>query len=151
MDQLKSLYPQADALEEDPNWSRWHENLYDPQFSRLMAENESYGPLVQGIVDIDYDPLCGCQDTVGPIRIFSMTPRPDGAVEIRMGDNCSDDHGGTIKRPDECSRLVIRRIRGAWRLYDVMEPASLRQRLVRHNACLRKVKTAEAANDCLKP
>lgn len=149
VDQLKSLYPQADTTANDPNWWQWHNRLYDPEFIRLMDENESYGPLIEGIVDVDHDPLCACQTSNGFFRVSSMSPRKDGAVEIRA-DHCypADDR---VKTSESCDAvdMVIKRIDGAWRLYDVLEPGSLRQRLVRHNACLHAAKTKEAADACL--
>ena len=35
---------------------------------------------------------------------------------------------------------MIKRIDGAWKLYDVMERGSLRDELIRENACMRSAK-----------
>jgi hypothetical protein len=152
-DQLLALYPQPDSLADDPNWSRWHDDLYDPEFTRLMDENESFGPLVEGVVDLDYDPLCTCQTKAGFVRISSISTRLDGTAEIKARHCYPADNSGKTKIPETCSNadLIIKRIGGAWRLYDVLDPGSIRQRLVRHNACLRKAKTTKAANACLTP
>ena len=150
-DQLSSLYPQADTTGDDPNWFRWHDGLYDPEFMGLMDENRSYGPLVEGYVDLDHDPLCGCQTTNGFFRISSITLRTDGAAEIKAAHCFPANDRGRVKSTEACTDadLIIKRIGRAWRLYDVLEPGSIRDRLIRHNACLRKAKTSKAADDCL--
>jgi hypothetical protein len=148
-DQLVALYPEPDTTARDPNWWHWHEQLYDPEFTRLMDENESFGPLVQGYADLDHDPLCGCQTSNGFFRIASVMARKDGAAEIKAA-HCYPADART-REPEHCTDvdLIVKRIGGAGRLYDVIERTSLRERLARHNACLRKAKTTDAAQDCL--
>jgi len=119
--------------------------FYDPRFARLMNDNSTLAMKHGGGVDLDYDPVCQCQDDAGPLQVSSVRQRSADLADLRMKSWC--------ETKDAVCRgylIVIRRIGGAWRISDVVdEGGSVRAMLVRHNACLRTSRTDAAAARCL--
>jgi hypothetical protein len=116
-------------------------------FTRVMDDNTALAGRKTGGVDLDYDPICQCQDGPDALKLVSVAPRGADAADLHvMGPDCKPGS-------NECQAFVlaIRRSPGAgWRIYDVIEAGgSVRARLERHNACLRAAATAKAADRCV--
>ena len=120
--------------------------FYDRVFAKLMDDNGALASKRFGGVDLDSDPVCQCQDDPGGLRIKSVTGRTAIAADVSMIMPCD-------KGSNQCGlyTIVIRRIAGAWKIYDVVDSlGSNRSMLTRHNACLR-ARLSEAAMDrCLR-
>lgn len=132
-DQLVALYGrQSHTREESAAWDRWHDSLFDPAFSKLIADNRAIASHFEAI-GLDHDPLCGCQSGSGSFRISSVTLRTDGLAELKAAHCYSQ---GSPK--DDCTHvdLILKRIGGVWKLHDVLEQGSLRDRLFRNNAAM---------------
>jgi hypothetical protein len=147
-DQLVALYArQSHSVQEGRAWDRWHDSLYDPEFLKLIDDNHKLSSRL-AVLDLEHDPICGCQSGSGNTRIFSVGLRPDGLAEVKSA-HCFRNSLG-VQPPENCSDvdLVIKRIDGAWKLYDVLDHGSTRERLIRHNACMRSAKTEADTNRC---
>ena len=136
----KEASPAADAAYR----AKVYAQFYDPQFDALMNDNTHLAMKHGGGVDLDYDPVCQCQDDAGPLQVTSVRQRSADAAEMNMKSWCEK---GAVCRG---YLIVIRRIGGAWRISDVVgEGGSVRAMLVRHNACLRTTRTDAQAARCL--
>jgi hypothetical protein len=139
-DQLVALYSgESRTVEDGRTWDRWHDSLYDPELLKLIGENHEQSSRL-GDLDLDHDPICGCQSGSGYARIYSVRLRPDGLAEVSSAHCYRNPPNAQL--PDSCNDvdLIIKRIDGAWKLYDVMERGSLRDELIRENACMRSAK-----------
>lgn len=119
--------------------------FYDPAFARLINENGALAGRWGGGPDLDYDPVCQCQDDPGGLVVQRVTERPGGLADVAM---LSGVHEAGAK--PTAYTLVLRRGPNGWRIADVVEETgSLRARLERHNACLRKARSDDATGKCL--
>lgn len=120
--------------------------LYDPYFLKLMDDNGRLASVRTGGVDLDYDPVCQCQDGPDSILLKSVVRRgADFAAAHVANADCDDpsaDCAGYV--------IVLRRLSGAWRIYDVIEKSGgVRARLERHNRCLRGPGPESRLDRCL--
>jgi hypothetical protein len=102
---------------------------FDASFEALQDEN---GRLAgkNGDADLDYDPVCQCQDSGGAYRYVSGAAGAGGMFNAAVAD--ADTHW----------TLVLQPVAGSWRVYDVIDSqGSIRAMLLRHNACMRKYTT----------
>ena len=115
-------------------------DFYDAAFVKLMDDSGALAGAKNAGTDLDYDPVCQCQDSGGVYRYLSGQSR--GAFfDAKVTDNAADQKPWT---------LVLRETQRGWRIYDVVdESGSVRTRLARHNACLRAAKTEKQAEDCI--
>jgi hypothetical protein len=112
--------------------------FYAPDFQKLMNDNTALSEKADG-PDLDYDPLCQCQDSAA---IYSyVSGKADGAhYDVSVTSN--DKEQGTWT-------LVLAGSPKGWGVYDVLNSAgSLRAKLTRDNACLLAAKTQDAAGKC---
>jgi hypothetical protein len=145
-DQLVSLYNQRPHTPEDGHhWDQWHDSLFDPEFSKLIANNRTLSNKVwQSPPSIHGDPICGCEGFVN-IQIWSVGLRSSGLAEIKAAYHRGPPSGNQSPngRTNADLDLVHKRINGAWKLYDVMHlagrPGGVRDQLIRENACMRLV------------
>jgi hypothetical protein len=87
-----------------------------------------------GDADLDYQPICQCQDSGGHYGYVSGAPAPGGVFDAKVT--------GHDSRPPWT--LVLKQENGGWRVYDVIDQTgSVRTWVARHNACMRKF-TADA-------
>jgi len=116
----------------------------EPGFVKLMDDNGALAGARGGGPDLDYDPLCQCQDAPEDLHVVSAARRGAAAAIVSMKVACGGPNGCTM------FDIALRRGRHGWRVHDVMERAgSVRARLIRHNACLRAARTEAAAEACL--
>ena len=103
-----------------------NKDFLDPAFAKLMRVNSQlFGK--EGEADLDYDPVCQCQDFGGEYVFVGGNSAPDGIFVARM------------RSGDTKWRLTLKRIGGVWKVYDVVDAAgSVRARLLRDNACARR-------------
>ncbi|HXQ09395.1 MAG TPA: hypothetical protein VN805_00175 [Caulobacteraceae bacterium] len=115
-------------------------NFYDPAFVKLMDDNGALAGAKNAGADLDYDPVCQCQDLGGVYRYVSGAPK-GSFFDASVTSNAADQKPWT---------LVLQKTSAGWRLYDVVDTGgSVRTRLTRHNACLRKARTETQAEDCI--
>lgn len=122
-----------------------HVAATDPAFTRLMDDNGRLAGQGGGGPDLDYDPVCQCQDTGGHFVLTALTRRGDLAdMHIRLGGGA-----GAVDPPINYT-IVLRWMGNAWRIYDVVETTdgSIRTRMTRHNACLRAPHTDASLERC---
>ena len=122
-----------------------HVAATDPAFTRLMDDNGRLAGAGGGGPDLDYDPVCQCQDTGGHFVMTALTRRGDFAdMHMRLGGGA-----GAVDPPINYT-IVLRWMGNAWRIYDVVETAngSIRARMTRHNACLRAPHTDASLERC---
>jgi hypothetical protein len=87
--------------------------------SKLAAKN--------GDADLDYDPVCQCQDSGGTYRYVSGKAAPGGRFEAR------------VKDASQTWTIVLTPSAGSWRIYNVIDQSGdLRVWLAQHNACMRR-------------
>jgi len=112
--------------------------FYDPSFSQLMSDNTALSEKADG-PDLDYDPICQCQDTGAIYRYASG--KPDGThYDVSVTSNDKEQGTWTFVLADSPT---------GWRVYDVIDQSgSLRAKLTKDNACIRAAKTMEAAGKC---
>jgi hypothetical protein len=112
--------------------------FYAPDFQKLIDDNGALSQKADG-PDLDYDPLCQCQDS-GAIYAYA-SGKPDGAhYDVSVTSN--DKEQGTWT-------LVLADSPKGWGVYDVIDTAgSLRAKLTRDNACLRAATTQVQADKC---
>jgi hypothetical protein len=115
-------------------------DFYDPTFVKLMNDNGALAGAKGGGVDLDYDPVCQCQDSGGAYRYLSGAE--NGAYfEARVTDNEQGQQPWT---------LVLENTPGGWRIWDVVDTSgSLRTWLGKHNACLAAAKTEKQGEACI--
>jgi uncharacterized protein DUF3828 len=116
----------------------------DPDFMHLMKENaELFG--AEGDADLDYDPICQCQDFVA------------SSIYVLVDGKPSDDGGGYVahirrgKGKDQVDwQLVLKPIGGQWKVYDVIDQGgSVRAWVTRHNECVKAAKRDhKSIDDC---
>lgn len=119
--------------------------FYDPAFTRLMTDNGRLAGRWGGGPDLDYDPVCQCQDDPGGLVVQSVNERSGGFADIVMTS-------GAQEAPPERAdyTIVLQHAPNGWRIYDVIEmTGAVRARLERHNACLREARSEAAAGRCL--
>ena len=120
--------------------------FYDPSFARLLNDNRTLASKLAGGVDLDYDPVCQCQDGPDDIRVTSVVRRPGPVANAYVTSGCLGERSNCRSWV-----IVIRRVAGAWRLYDVVEHGrSIRVMLTRHNACMRESRSETAIDRCLE-
>jgi hypothetical protein len=112
--------------------------FYAPDFKTLMDDNEALSEKADG-PDLDYDPICQCQDSATTYAYVSG--KPDAAhydVTVTGGDK----EQGTWT-------FVLADSAKGWGVWDVVaQGASLRAKLTKDNACMRAAKTQDAAGKC---
>lgn len=119
--------------------------FYDPSFAKLISDNGALAGRWGGGPDLDYDPVCQCQDDPGGLVVERVTERPGGFADVAMVSGLHE----TGSKPTAYS-LVLQRGPAGWRITDVVDQTgSLRALLTRHNACLRKARSDAAAGRCL--
>jgi len=110
-----------------------NKKFVDPSFAGLMKENaELFG--AEGEADLDYDPICQCQDIGGGYVLVDGKPTDDGGgyvAHMRYG-----------KGKDQVDwQLVLKPIGGAWKVYDVIDQSgSVRALLTKHDECVKAAK-----------
>jgi hypothetical protein len=114
--------------------------FYDPGFVKVMDDNDTLASAKGAGEDLDYDPVCQCQDSGGVYRYVSGVQ--NGAFfDAKVTDNAADQSPWT---------LVLVRTATGWRIWDVVDSTgSLRTWLAKHNACLRSAKTEKQAGACV--
>jgi hypothetical protein len=138
------------ATEETGNHDAYRDRVsrefYEPTFAKLLNDNGALASAHAEGVDLDYDPVCQCQDGPGHIRLRSVEPGAQQLVKAHVaGPDCSGDRA-------ECSDyvIVLGRTPGGWKIHDVVDSTgSVRGRLIRHNACLRRSHSRAEAERCL--
>jgi len=115
-------------------------DLYDPALVKLMDDNGALAGAKNAGADLDYDPVCQCQDSGGTYRYLSGVQK-GAEFDAKVTDNDAGQQPWT---------LVLKRTANGWRIYDVVDSGgSVRTRLTRHNACLRGAKTEKQAEACI--
>jgi hypothetical protein len=119
---------------------RVYATFYDPGFVKVMNDNDTLASAKGAGEDLDYDPVCQCQDSGGVYRYISGAQ--NGAFfDAKVTDNAAEQSPWT---------LVLVRTATGWRIWDVVDSTgSLRTRLAKHNACLRVAKTEKQAAACV--
>jgi hypothetical protein len=127
-------------------WDNPRHSDTDPGFQRLMDDNGRLAGTNYGGVDLDYDPVCQCQDTGGHFTLVALTPRGSDMAVMRV--RITPDAPST--EPPVSYSIVLKRGAGRWRIWDVVETrdGSIRGRLIRHNACLRASRNAAVIDRC---
>jgi hypothetical protein len=116
---------------------RLQAEFYDPMFTRLMDDNSTLAAK-SGDADLDYDPVCQCQDSGAVYHYLSGAPAGGALFNAKVDDN------GTAPWT-----IVLTSASGSWRVYDVIDSTgSIRARLTRHNACMRTSKSDAALTAC---
>ncbi len=114
--------------------------FYDPTFVKLMNDNDTLAAAKGGGEDLDYDPVCQCQDSGGAYRYLSGHAR-GLFFDAKVTDN------GQGQKP---WTLVLAKTPAGWRIWDVVDTTgSLRTWLGKHNACLRAAKTEKQGEACI--
>jgi hypothetical protein len=114
-------------------------DFYDPAFVKLMMDNGALAGAKGAGVDLDYDPICQCQDS--GTRYSYVSGAWKGALfdAVVKGENGEADW-----------TLVLTKTPAGWRVYDVLdESGDVRARLSKDNACLRAAKTEKAGEACI--
>ena len=120
--------------------ARVHADFYDPTFVKLMNDNDTLAAKKGGGEDLDYDPVCQCQDSGGVYRYVSGQAK-GGFFDAVVADNAADQKPWT---------LVLKKTAAGWRIYDVVDTTgSLRTWLGKHNACLRAARTEKQGEACI--
>jgi hypothetical protein len=127
--------------------TRIQQAYLEADFNKLMEDNGAIAGQKAGGPDLDYDPVCQCQDGPEHIRLKGVVMKSPDLAELQVqGPDCSP-------KSNECDdyALVVARTPGGWRIHDVVEKAgSLRARLIRDNACMRAAKNETAAGKCFE-
>jgi hypothetical protein len=112
--------------------------FYAADFHQLMDDNTALSEKADG-PDLDYDPICQCQDSAAIYSVASG--KPDGArYDVSVTSNDKEQGTWTFVLADSPK---------GWGVYDVISSAgSLRAKLTRDNACLRAAKTQDQAGTC---
>ena len=133
-------------LQREAGWDTPGHRDTDPAFQRLMDDNGSLAFSHYGGVDLDYDPVCQCQDTGGRFTLVSLTRSSPILAVMHM----RADSDLPTTEPPATYDIVLKLIAGRWRIYDVVERenGSLRQQLIRHNACLRASRNPAVIDRC---
>jgi hypothetical protein len=117
-----------------------YRDFYDPEFPRLMDENGKLSATKGGGVDLDYDPVCQCQDSGGAYRYLSGAQNGD-FFDAKVNDDGPGQAPWT---------LVLKQTPAGWRIYDVIDSSgSVRSLLQRHDACMKAAKTEAAGEACI--
>ena len=130
----------------EAGWDNPRHSDTDPAFQRLMDDNGRLAGTNYGGVDLDYDPVCQCQDTGGHFTLTALTRR--GADTAVMQMRFTPDAPST--EPPATYSIVLKFGAGRWRIWDVVETqyGSIRDRLTRHNACLRASRNPAVIDRC---
>jgi hypothetical protein len=119
----------SDGRAGDAYRKRTSAQFFDPSFEALQDENGRLAGKA-GNADLDYDPVCQCQDSGGAYHYVSGAVATGGLFNAAVAD--ADTHW----------TLVLKPVAGSWRVYDVVDSqGSIRAMLTRHNACMRKYTT----------
>jgi hypothetical protein len=114
-------------------------DFYDPEFLKLINDNSTIAMDKVGGVDLDYDPLCQCQDSGG--RLSYVSGQPNGQFFDAKVTNDGDHTTYTL--------VLIDTPKG-WRLYSVIDDGGdVRAWLTKHNACMRAAKNEKQADKCV--
>jgi hypothetical protein len=118
--------------------------VYDPGFKALLDDNRRLAARWPG-ADIDHSPLCQCQQVDARVGVESVEPKAPDLAEARMS-SCPDPGAGCL-----AYGLVLKRIAGAWRVYDVIENGDgVRATLEKDNACMAASKSQDELKRCWK-
>lgn len=119
----------------------YYADFYDPDFEKLIDDNGALASKKADGPDMDYDPLCQCQDA-GAIYSY-VSGHADGAhYDVSVTSN--DKEQGTWT-------LVLVDTPKSWRVWNVIDTTGdVRAMLTRHNACLRAAKTQDEGGKCLQ-
>jgi hypothetical protein len=118
--------------------------FYDPGFNTLLDDNRQLAARWK-IDGLDHSPLCQCQAPEERVSVESVAPTGPDQAEADM-TSCPDPTSGCV-----AYGLVLRRIAGAWRVYDVLEDGDgLRATLEQDNACMRTAGSAAELKRCWK-
>ncbi|HLI68035.1 MAG TPA: hypothetical protein VKU90_16850 [Caulobacteraceae bacterium] len=120
--------------------AKYDADFYDPDFGKLMNDNGALAMKKAGGVDMDYDPICQCQDSSATYSVVSG--HPDGA------------HYDVVVKSDDKEQgtwtFVLADSDKGWRLYDVIDSGGdVRAMLAQHNACMRAAKTETEGGKCI--
>ena len=119
--------PWWNAPQDSPAGKRLQAQFYDPTFTRLMDDNSTLASK-SGDEDLDYDPVCQCQDSGATYHYLSGAPAGGALFNAKVDDN------GTAPWT-----IVLTSASGSWRVWDVVDSTgSIRARLTRDNACMRR-------------
>jgi hypothetical protein len=112
--------------------------FYAPDFKQLIDDNTALSEKADG-PDLDYDPICQCQDSAAIYSVASG--KPDGArYDVAVTSNDKEQGTWTFVLADSTK---------GWGVWDVIDQGgSLRAKLTKDNACLRAAKTQDAAGKC---
>jgi len=114
--------------------------FYDADFLKLIDDNGSLAMKKGGGVDMDYDPICQCQDSGTSYHYVSG--HPDGQfydVVVK-----SDD-----KEQGTWTFVLADSPRG-WKLYNVRDQTGdVRQWLTKHDDCLRAARSEKDGEACI--
>ena len=112
--------------------------FYDPGFVKLMNDNGALAGAKGGGEDLDYDPVCQCQDSGGHYSYVSGAQKGAYFDAVMKVDN------------DAPWTLVLTKTPAGWRVYDVLDTTGdLRVWLGKHNACMRAAKTEKSGEACI--
>jgi hypothetical protein len=114
--------------------------FYDPDFLKIITDNGKLSGAKAGGVDMDYDPICQCQD--GAAKLAPVSGHADG------------DHYDVVVKSDDKSQapwtFVLANSATGWRLYDVLDTTGdVRAVIGKHNACLRAAKNETEGAKCV--
>ncbi len=113
--------------------------FYDADFLKLIDDNGSLAMKKGGGVDMDYDPICQCQDSSATYSYVS-------------GHTVGQFFEATIKSDDKEQGtwvFVLQDTPKGWKLYDVRDQSGdVRQWLTKHNDCLRASKSEKDSESC---
>lgn len=112
--------------------------FYAPDFGKLIDDNTRLAEKADG-PDLDYDPICQCQDSATTYSYVSG--KPDGAhYDVTVTGHDKEQGTWTFVLADSPK---------GWGVWDVIaQGGSLRAKLTKDNACLRAAKTQDAAGQC---
>jgi hypothetical protein len=110
--------------------AKYDADFYDPSWTRLVADNSVLAGK-GGSADLDYDPVCQCQDSGATYVYVSGATAAGGLFNAKVKTTSNDTPPWTI---------VLKAEPGGWRVYDVIgQEGSLRAWLTRHNDCWRSI------------
>jgi hypothetical protein len=119
--------------------AQFNADFYDADFLKLMNDNGALAGKNGGGADLDYDPICQCQD--GGAHFSYVSGQPNGQF---FNAKVTSDNG---QKP---WLLVLTDTPKGWRVYSVIdESGDVRAWLTKHNACLRAAKTEAEQGKCI--
>jgi hypothetical protein len=111
--------------------ARYERDYYDPTWSKLVDDNSTLAGKGGG-EDLDYDPVCQCQDSGGHYVYLAGAPAAGGLFNVKVKTTDQSDTAPWT--------IVLKAEAGGWRVYDVIDGAGdLRVWVARHNDCMRRI------------